>query len=157
MFIFFAIAFPLIELWFLIVFGASIGAFATVLWVVFSMLVGIAMMRSAGFLAFHRMMSAPPLQGDDSAVTLFESVLVFIGGLALIVPGFISDAFGFICLFSPTRTMMARFATRSARVHSSINAFSVRAPSSWQRPPQSRDDGKTIEGSWSEDNKNDDR
>ena len=43
-----------------------------------------------------------------------EGVLLLIGGVLLLTPGFVTDAFGFSCLFPLTRQWMARkMASRS--------------------------------------------
>ena len=55
---------------------------------------------------------------------MIRSLLVFLGGALLIVPGFVTDVFGLVLLIPFTRNLIARFAL--ARIRAAIERGTVR-------------------------------
>src|SRR5262245_29214653 len=100
-----AIAFivmPLIELYVIVQVGQAIGVWNTVGLIILIMLIGVWLTRHEGFYVLQRMrqqLDAGRVPTDE----LIDGTLILAGGLLLILPGFISDAFGLIVLFPPTR------------------------------------------------------
>ena len=45
--------------------------------------------------------------GEMPAQQLLEGVMIMIGGVLLLTPGFVTDAFGFLCLIPMTRQWLA--------------------------------------------------
>jgi len=61
------------------------------------------------------------------AEQIFEGVLLMIGGVLLLTPGFVTDFFGFLCLIPPTRKALVRF-LKSRSVVSLAGVSSARRP-----------------------------
>ncbi len=90
----------------------AIGALATVLLILLSWPIGWWALRSQGRAAWRRL-GAAVSEGRSPGREVLDGVLVLIGGLLLIVPGFISDAFGVLALLPPTRALMRRALARN--------------------------------------------
>jgi len=85
----------------------AIGALATVLLLIASWPLGTWALRSQGSAAWRRLIAAID-QGRTPTHEVVDGALVLLGGLLLIVPGFITDALGLLLLLPP-----ARIATRT--------------------------------------------
>jgi UPF0716 protein FxsA len=93
---------PLLELYVLIKVGGEVGALSTVLLVIFTAVVGIALVRLQGFSTLMRVRSAMD-RGEVPAVEMLEGAALLIAGFLLLFPGFISDTLGFVILIPPLR------------------------------------------------------
>lgn len=97
---------PLAEIYFLIVVGGWIGALPTVLLVVATAVAGASLARHQGFATLQRL-QATIARGEAPALEMLEGVLLLIGALLLLTPGFFTDLAGFVCLVPPTRRWLA--------------------------------------------------
>lgn len=107
---------PLIELYVLIEVGGIIGALPTILLTVFTAVAGVALMRQQGVSTMQRA-QANMAQGQPPAAEMMEGVLLFLGGLFLLIPGLITDFLGFVLLVPPLRAAMARKVIDQRRSH----------------------------------------
>ncbi len=154
MILFFLIIFPFIELWLLIEIGAEIGGFITLLWIILSGTIGVAMVRAAGLVALQPF-AQQNLSLLDPAQHSLSGALILIGGIMLIVPGFITDIVGGLCLLNPVRNRLAQFILHSSNTFSFISRCSKRQPFVHNSPKQKDDQNgpKIIDSDWrSEDN-----
>lgn len=107
--LFFAfLAVPVIELYLLIQVGSLIGVFPTILLVMFTAVLGATLVRRQGFATWQRL-QVNLAQGIMPAYELIEGLLLLIGGLLLLTPGFFTDALGFACLVPSVRQKIARY------------------------------------------------
>ncbi len=93
---------PLLELAILLKVGQFIGVINTIVLVLLTAALGAALAKYQGlrvWVQLIRDMRAGRLPGD----TLLEGALVFAGGLVLLTPGLLTDAFGFFCLIPASR------------------------------------------------------
>lgn len=91
-----------LEVWLLVQVGAAIGAGVTILWVIGSAVLGVALMRLEGvqvLVHIHNRLRRQELPTGE----LLDMGLVLAGALMLIVPGFASDALGLLLLLRPVR------------------------------------------------------
>jgi UPF0716 protein FxsA len=93
---------PLTELYFLIKVGAQIGAFPTIFLTVFTALLGGYMVRRQGFSTLMRVREMAD-RGEMPAIEVMEGAVLLVCGVLLLLPGFITDAVGFIFLVPPIR------------------------------------------------------
>lgn len=98
---------PLIELYVLIEIGQQIGAGMTIFLVVATAIMGALLVRIQGFTTFVRAQQSIA-RGQAPAVELLEGLALFISGFMLLVPGFVTDALGFLLLVPPIRQAFAR-------------------------------------------------
>ena len=102
---------PTAELVLLIYSGQTIGLFPTVSIILITGIGGAYLAKKQGTKAWKelsRRMSIMETPGD----ALIDSVCIFIGGLFLIMPGFITDILGFFLLFSWPRNLIRPFIQR---------------------------------------------
>lgn len=104
---------PIVEIAVLIQVGGSIGLFPTLLIIILTAILGTYLLRQQGLATLTRARQRMS-SGQLPAEQMMEGVLLLIGGVLLLTPGFVTDAFGFSCLFPLTRQWMARkMASRS--------------------------------------------
>jgi UPF0716 protein FxsA len=131
------LAIPVLEIYCFILVGGWIGALPTVLLVILTAAVGAALARHQGLATLQRLQMTLA-RGELPAVELFEGVILLVGALLLLTPGFITDLVGFFCLFPATRRALA---LRSMR-HIKTGA----PPPSGSTASSPGREGRTLEG-----------
>lgn len=102
---------PIAELAVLIQVGQAIGVWWTVLLLLADAMLGSWLLRTQGRLAWRRFNEALA-SGRLPHREVVDGVLVIFGGVLLLTPGFISDLFGVLFLFPPTRVLLRRLLVR---------------------------------------------
>lgn len=93
---------PVIELYLLIKVGSLIGAMETIALIIAMGVFGAALARAQGvqiLLDLRKTLQA----GKNPSQKIIEGLLVFVGGIALLTPGFLSDLLGLSLLLPFTR------------------------------------------------------
>lgn len=132
---------PIVELYLLIRIGSVIGPLATVGLVILTAVIGVFMLRRQGFATLQRARAVLD-SGQLPAREILEGVVLLIGGALLLVPGFCTDAVGFLCLLPQTRHWFLARLTKNIQV--------VRPESEPSATPRSR----IIEGEWKREDDN---
>lgn len=106
---------PFLELWVLILVGQKIGALWTIALVLFTTALGLILLRRQGISTLKRAQQKMH-GGETPAREMAEGMFLALGGTLLVIPGFITDAVGFICLLPGIRQLLLgrvlqRFAT----------------------------------------------
>ncbi len=118
------ILWPIAELFVAIQVAHLIGVLETVVLLIVTWPIGSWALRSQGRVAWRRLSDAIA-QGRRPAREVVDGALVLIGGLLLIIPGFVTDVIGALLLAPPTRALargllarnlQSRFVVRAARV-----------------------------------------
>lgn len=107
------LALPLIEIALFILVGRAIGLLPTLGLVILAALAGGLLLRQQGLGVVARLrsnMSAGTIPGR----TMFDTMLIGLAGLLLILPGFLSDAMALLLLLPPLRDWM--FSALAGRV-----------------------------------------
>jgi len=129
---------PAVELYFMVQVGAEIGAFSTVALVLFTAALGGVLVRLQGFTMAMRARESMA-RGEVPAIEMMEGVLLLVAGLSLLLPGFVTDALGFICLIPAARRgIVLWFLKRS----------NVIWPASSPTRPQSDSDPRIIDAEY---------
>ena len=115
LFLFLFVATPLVELYFLIEVGSQIGAVPTIGLTLFTALLGGILVRFQGFSTALRVRDALD-RGELPAIEMLEGVLLLIVGILLLLPGFVTDAIGFLCLIPQLRRAVVLAFLRRAKV-----------------------------------------
>ncbi|WP_122677414.1 FxsA family protein [Pseudomonas viridiflava] len=97
--------FPVLELFILVRVGMSIGFLWTFLLVLATSMLGLFVMRVAGFATALRARESLS-RGELPAQQMLEGLMVAVGGGLLLLPGFMSDILGVICLLPVTRRLL---------------------------------------------------
>jgi UPF0716 protein FxsA len=102
---------PLAELFVIIKVSEAIGFLWMLLLLIVSWPIGSRIIRHEGRAAIRRLRAALAA-GRAPANEVLDGALVLVGGLLLLVPGFITDAIGLLLLLRPTRVLARRAASR---------------------------------------------
>lgn len=124
---------PALEIATFIAVGRAIGVLATLGLVFLTSMAGILLLRAQGLGVLERLRKAMQA-GESPEKPLVHGAMIVIAGMLLVIPGFITDAIGFL-LFIPavrdlTWSLAGRHVARTGTTH---------------RRPGSRRDGKTID------------
>jgi UPF0716 protein FxsA len=93
------------ELYVIVRVADAIGVLLTIVLLIAAWPVGTWAMRSEGRAAWRRF-NAALAQGKPPGREVVDGALIVLGGGLLILPGFISDIFGLLLLFPPTRVLV---------------------------------------------------
>jgi len=104
--LFLFIVMPILEIALLLRVGDAFGWVPTLLIVIATALLGSAMLRQQGLATLAKARTRMD-SGEMPAQQLLEGLLIMIGGVLLLTPGFVTDGFGFVCLIPVTRQWMA--------------------------------------------------
>src|SRR5829696_3241698 len=120
-------------------------------------LVGVSLL--GGWLVRHeggrawRSFSGAIAEGRPPGREALDGVLVLIGGLLVLLPGFVSDVLGLLCLLPPTRRLLGRALVGWALTRGRATVVRVRstrgpagAPPGPPRPGTPPGAGRVIEG-----------
>ena len=106
---------PLVELYLLILIGSGIGAGLTVLLTLGTAVLGVWLVRLQGMTAIMRA-QAELAAGRPPALSLLEGGVLCAAGILLLIPGFATDALGFLMLIGPLRRgLLGRWLGRAER------------------------------------------
>jgi UPF0716 protein FxsA len=152
-----AVGLPILEVWLLIQVGQAIGVLPTVILLIVIGGLGGWLMRHQGARAWQALNDAYT-KGRVPTGPLADAVLILVGGVLLILPGFVTDIIGFVFVLPWTRPyarkMIAFFVARriskraTARIDKSnvIPGESVEGPTPNPRKkrPRQPDDGQVV-------------
>lgn len=98
---------PLAEIAVFIWVGKHIGIGWTIILVLLSTLLGIGLMRDQGFKLMKEFSEKARL-GQAEPSDVIEGSFIFIGGILLIIPGFITSIIGLLCFIPVLRNPLTR-------------------------------------------------
>ena len=93
---------PVMELYFLIQVGGSIGPLNTIALVFLTAIAGFMLVKSQGFKAITRA-KEKLTRGELPTEEIFTGLFLVISGVLLITPGFVTDSIGFFFLIPQVR------------------------------------------------------
>lgn len=103
----FLVVVPAVEVWGLVAANRLLGGWQTLLLLLLMAVAGIYMAKREGTFIW-REMSDDLSQGRLPAGKLLDGICVMIGGILLVVPGFLTDIVGLILLLPLTRPLAKR-------------------------------------------------
>ncbi len=102
---------PVAEIYLLIKVGNNIGAFNTVVLVIATAFAGAYLARLQGTQTMYRVRASLE-QGLMPAEAMLDALLIFVAGIVLLTPGFLTDAMGLLLLIPETRFLFKRYLRR---------------------------------------------
>jgi len=99
---------PLAEIAGFVVVGSEIGVLATIALILATTVLGAVLLRIQGLGAMDKMKDALR-SGVSPGRDMVHAVMIMLAGILLILPGFISDAFGILLFIPPVREAVWRF------------------------------------------------
>lgn len=121
------LALPLLEIGVFIAVGSEIGVGWTLLLVVLSTVLGVALVRRQSF-ATLKAAQAEAQAGRVPAREMAHGAMIVAAGFLLILPGFVTDAFGLLLLVPPVRDLLFR------ALASRVVVVETRRSSAYRRP-----------------------
>ena len=118
---------PAIELMLLIEVGGAIGAGNTILIIVFTGVLGAYLARLQGFLVFQKIQNDLN-RGVMPNSEMIDGLMILVGGIVLLTPGFITDALGFLLLIPWTRLLIKKWFTKRFESMIARGQISTSAP-----------------------------
>ena len=124
------IVLPILEMYVLIKVGGNLGSLNTVLLVLLTALIGVALLRVQGF---RTLMNAKNKLGmvQLPAEEIITGIFLAIGGALLLTPGFITDIFGFLCLVPFTRRILLKLFLNNLSPFEVVNERKGEAKKDW--------------------------
>ena len=149
------IALPIIEIYVLISVGGIIGAFPTIIIILLTAIIGYRLFKAQGNEKLHNIRSAMSgggrQQGQSLAMDLAEGAAILVAGVLLLTPGFVTDAFGFACLFPPTRKAMIKALAKRSIIHvQTSGSFHGQSVNTEHQNQRTSSNGNVIEGEYRE-------
>lgn len=123
---FLILAFPVLEIWGLFYFGAKLGFVNTLFWLLAAAVLGFGLIRAQGVFLLKNFQSSLA-KGQVPADQIFHSLLMFVAGVMLIIPGFFTDVLALILIVPGPRHVALKFLR--ARLEKKIREGSFRMAS----------------------------
>lgn len=123
---------PILEVYLLIQMGGAIGFLPTLLLLLGAAGLGTYLLQTQGWSTWMRIQQSLA-RGELPAVELVDAAVIAAGGALLLLPGFLSDVLGLLCLLPPTRTLIVDWLLK--------NRFGFKSPA-----PDGKPGPKTIDG-----------
>lgn len=136
---------PIAEITLLIRVGGSIGALNTIVFVIFTAVLGAYLVRQQGFSVLSKLQEETNA-GRMPAMQIAEGVALLFAGAVLLTPGFITDAIGFSLLIPPIRQAIIAWVVSKGLNGST--SFTFGQPGATPPGPHIRPDA--IEGEYSD-------
>jgi len=118
---------PMVELFLLIEIGKAIGTLEVILLTIATGIAGAALAKSQG-LSILRKIQKEMAEARIPAANLIDGLMILIGGILLLTPGGLTDAFGLLLLVPWTRVLMKRllmkwmiYKTHKGQIHIRID------------------------------------
>ena len=105
--ILFIISIPLIEIYLMIKVGGTIGAFNTIFLILFTAVTGVYFAKLAGLNAI-RSGFGQLMKNEMPVYEIISGAALAFAALLLIIPGFLTDLFGFLLIIPITRKFFIR-------------------------------------------------
>jgi len=145
--------FPVLELFVFVQVSAAIGFFPALALIIAGSAIGVLVVRVAGLAtALNARQSLQ--RGELPAEQMFQGLMVAVGGGLLLLPGFISDVLGLLCLLPFSRRLIgnklqAKAREQASRQRSFAEDLHARAYQAHSRPAANQAVGRepnVIEG-----------
>ena len=105
--ILFIISIPLIEIYLMIKVGGMIGAFNTIFLILFTAVTGVYFAKLAGLNAIRSGLNQL-MKNEMPVYEIISGAALAFAALLLIIPGFLTDLFGFLLIIPITRKFFIR-------------------------------------------------
>lgn len=120
---------PVVELFLLYQIGGAVGFWPTMAILILTAVSGSLLLRHEGTSAWRRF-SSRLQQGHLPGDELLDGMIILVCGVLLITPGVLTDLFGLLGLFPPTRALVRKQLSQTLKGR--ISAGSVAFGTHWQ-------------------------
>jgi len=131
----------MVEMYLLIEVGSYFGAGLTIIFVMLTAMIGVALLKRQGLSTLTRGQERMAA-GEMPAQEMAEGLMLAVSGALLLTPGFVTDAFGFGLLIPQVRQLLMKRVMARMQI---VTPQSQRSSNS-QRSEGPEEGGNTIEG-----------
>jgi UPF0716 protein FxsA len=125
---------PIVEIYVIVQVGEQIGVLPTVLLLILESALGAWIVRKEGSRAWRALTEAVTA-GQLPSRELADAVLVLVGGVLLLTPGFVTDVFGFFFVLPVTRPLARRLLAGYIARRATVTVGRLGAPGRPGSPP----------------------
>jgi UPF0716 protein FxsA len=118
------LVFPFLELFMIFKIGGVLGVANTLFWFVAAGILGFGVVKAQGRFLMTGF-QASLAKGEIPANQALHSALIFFGGLALVVPGFLSDAVGILFILPGSRHLIALYLKKTLEKKLRAGSFKI--------------------------------
>ena len=118
---------PSLELYLLFEVADHIGGLETIYLVLITGIVGASMAKREGLSVIQEIQEAS-VNGEPPANKLVEGVMVLVGGILLVTPGILTDAFGLSLIFPLSRRLLVGVVKRSLKERMHFEGIHIGTP-----------------------------
>lgn len=111
---------PFIEIYFLIQIGSIIGIFPTIALTVVTAIVGAGTLKQQGLATLQRF-QANLQRGEIPTYEIVKGLILLVGGVLVLTPGFFTDVIGFVCLIPSTNKKIAYYIIEKRAMQAGVN------------------------------------
>ena len=115
---------PFLELYTLVKVGSQLGWINTLFALVAIGILGAGLARSQGRYVLARL-QASLARGEAPEREIVSGLLVFVGGVFFLIPGFITDVVGLLLVFPLTRYLFVSYVTKKLTTRARSGGFKV--------------------------------
>ncbi|MEE9611247.1 MAG: FxsA family protein [Desulfatiglandales bacterium] len=115
---------PFLEIYLLVKIGSHLGAFNTVMIVILTGFLGALLARFQGLQTMLKVREALN-RGEMPAEELLDALLIFMAGVVLLTPGFLTDMAGLMILIPQTRLRFKRWLRKKIDEWIQVNRIDV--------------------------------
>lgn len=98
---------PAVELVILIEVGSHIGSMNTILVIILTGALGAYLARLQGFIVLRKIQESLN-SGNLPSSEVLDGLMILVGGITLLTPGFVTDTIGFLLLIPLTRSVIKK-------------------------------------------------
>ncbi len=139
---------PTFELWLLIEVGSEIGAAPTIALIILTAVLGTLLFRIQGLATLERLRGNID-RGETPAIEVVSGFGLLFAGLLLLIPGFATDALGFLLFVPPLRRWLAGVIIAYLVARGGTTAFvNLRGGPGGPGGPGARGRGDVIDGEY---------
>jgi UPF0716 protein FxsA len=139
------IGFPMAEFMVMGKVAAQIGFWDTAILLILSALFGTYLAKHQGKVVLLRIQQCVA-EGRTPTLEMVDGLLIFLGGLLFVFPGFISDILGFVLIFPLTRWIVRWFVLAGMQIRvNNPHKFKRPVASSGPQRPQGMDKGLAVD------------
>lgn len=135
---------PVAEISLLINVGKAIGGLNTIVFVIFTAVLGAYLVKAQGIATLNNLQNEMNA-GRVPAMQMAEGVALLFAGAVLLTPGFITDALGFSLLIPPIRQAIIAWVMKKGIIKAQTTTTGFNQPR-----PKTNDGGNVIEGEYRE-------
>lgn len=140
---------PILEISLLLKVSGTIGGFKTILFVIFTAILGAYLVKQQGLATLAKFQQQAN-SGQLPAQAMLEGIALLFAGAVLLTPGFFTDAIGFALLVPLFRQQLISYLVNSGKIVSFDQQANTQSPFHSYSGPTNDSSSSVIEGEYTD-------